>query len=210
MKKRILILSALIFAVAGLCFGAKPSEIIKEFKFVESPEELGVDLLSTKYMKEKENKKSQIIKTSKTYKISKSGTSGEVRYSFFKDLGSDQKNDPFAFAQICLRKISGKEKIVREDIKGLKKDDSKNKFNADFGFISLVDGGKTDYTKGYEHGIAEFYYKNGVGLVMRCFLSNDPEFFGASESGYNKKCAYKVCQESFKFKDSPSEKAMAE
>lgn len=202
MKKRVLILSALIFTAASFCFGANSSEIIKKFKFVESPEELGIDLLPTKYMKDKENNESQIIKTSKTYKISKSGTSGELRYSFFKDLGSDQKNDPFVFAQICLRQISGKEKITLEDIKGIKKDDVVSKFNANFAFLTVFDGGKTDYTKGYDYVIAEFYYKNGAGLVMRTFLSNDPEFFGASENGVNQKCGYKVCQKSFKFKDS--------
>lgn len=211
MKKRILILSALIFSVASLCFGINPSEIAKKFEFVESPEEFGIDFLPIKYMKEKENKEFETIKTSKTYKISKSGASGEVRYSLFKDLGSDQKNDPFIFAQICLRQISGKEKIVREDIKGVKKEDVKNNYGADFGFVSFFKGAKNDYTKGYEFGSAEFYYKNGIGLVMRCYLSNDPDFFGITEDGgFYKNCAVMACNKSFKFKDSPSEKAVAQ
>lgn len=203
MKRKILILTALFFTVVEMCFAeGRTKDWEGRFKFAKNPEEFVIDYFPTKYMKEIKNKEIEDMPTTKSYKISKGGSSGELRYTLFKDYNITTRERGLQFAMTCLDRISGIKPYPLDNMYYLANDSLKENFNGDYGYMTMFEGNNSEYSKGYDVVWAEFIFKFNQGLVMRCFLTNDPEFFGTTEDGsYYEKNARVVNYETFKFKE---------
>ncbi len=64
-------------------------------------------------------------------------------------------------------------KIEFKELTRLKEDDAKRKFNADFAFTYFVTEPVARYSEGYHYLMLEFFFKKGIGLVVRGILGND-------------------------------------
>lgn len=203
MKKKSLILSALIFAAASLCFAEIASP---RFKITESEEEFDVIYFVPKTMKVLEPAQNEDLAVTQAFMISKNGISAELRYSLFTDTGGSSESFNQQYVMLvftCLSNIYGKP-FPLENIKNFNPDDVKKEFNGDFGCTVTFSDFDSDYGKGYKYMNVCFFYKQDQGLVMRVFLTNDLAFFGINEDGtYFSDNLMTTYFHSFKFMEKP-------
>lgn len=203
MKKRILILSTLIFTAVSLCFAniAAP-----RFKIAESEEEFDVNYYVTENMKILEPVQNEDLDVTQAFMISKNGISAELRYSLFTDTGGSEEsfNQQYvALVFTTLSNIYGKP-FPLGNIKNFNPEDVKKEFNGDFGCTVTFSDFDSDYGKGYKYMNVCFFYKKNQGLVMRAFLTNDLAFFGINEDGtYFSDNLMAIYFHSFKFMEKP-------
>jgi hypothetical protein len=51
----------------------------------------------------------------------------------------------------------------------------RREFGADVGFTALLQGGNSEFSRGFQYVVLNALYKRGKGVVVVCILFNDPE-----------------------------------
>lgn len=74
-------------------------------------------------------------------------------------------------------------KILFESYSNYNDSDVANEFNGDFGCMTFIQNPQSGYSEGYKFMIAEYFYRNNQGIVMRVFLFNDIDFIGINPDG---------------------------
>ena len=152
------------------------------FKITESEKEFDVLYYLTNDMKVADNFDNSDVAVTQTFTINKDGKSGEVRYSLFTDCGENDSDLQVQYAMwvfMCINNIAGFE-VPSKSISNFKNEDVKKEFNGDFGCTAFIQNPKSEYSKGFNYMMVEFFYKERQGLVMRTFLFNDLDFIGLS------------------------------
>lgn len=95
---------------------------------------------------------------------------GEVRYSVFKDIGTDQSNRKKEIENLkkfCFQQIYGYDDGKYANFND---NDAKAEFNADFGGTKFSKDTSSFYAGEYDSVSTEFFYKENVGFVVRTTL----------------------------------------
>lgn len=181
-KKAILLTGVILFLCTSVCY-AKISG--NRFRITKSEKEFDVYYYLTEDMKVIKNLKNNDVDVTQSFSLSKNGLNGEIRYSLFTDTGTDDSDLQTQYALtvlMCLNNIAGYE-VPQNAVSLFREEDVKKEFNADFGCTAFIQEPKSDYSKGYNFMIVEFFYKEKQGLVMRTCLFNDFEFLGFNPDG---------------------------
>mgnify|MGYP006916045053 CR=1 FL=1 len=155
------------------------------FKITESDKEFDIIYLVTSDMEVLENKDTDDVYTSKTFKLTKNDLEGELRYSLFTDTGGSQTDLKLQFSMwvfMCLNNIAGYE-VPSSAISTFNDDDVKDEFNGDFGCMAFLQNPTSQYADGYKYLMAEFFCKENQGIVMRTYLFRDFDFVGVNQDG---------------------------
>ena len=183
LKNKYFILFILLFLVmTDICFAGIAGS---RFKIAETPQDCEVFFMLTPDMEEIENKENDDVTVTKSFKITKNGLEGELRYSLFADTGTTKEDLNLQFAMwvfMCLNNIAGYE-VPGNTISSFDDNDVKKEFNGDFGCTTFLQNPKSGYAEGYKYIMAEFFYKEGQGIVMRAYLFNDINFAGITKDG---------------------------
>ena len=183
LKNKYFILFILLFsAMTSICFAGIAGS---RFKIAETPQDCEVFFMLTPDMEEIENKENDDVAVTKSFKITKNGLEGELRYSLFADTGTTKEDLKLQFAVwvfMCLNNIAGYE-VPGNTISFFDDNDVKKEFNGDFGYTTFLQNPKSGYAEGYKYIMAEFFYKDGQGIVMRAYLFNDINFAGITKDG---------------------------
>ncbi len=171
------------FLISYSCLNA---EIVgTRYKITDSEKEFDVIYYQTQDMKVIESEKNDDVNITQSFEIDKNNIKGEVRYSLFTDLGGDANTLKMQYAvwvMVCINNIAGFE-VSSDSFSNFNDADVKKEFNGDFGCTTFIQNPKSEYGKGYKYMMAEFFCREGQGLVMRAFLFNNLEFTGMNEDG---------------------------
>ena len=167
-----------IYSVFLILFiGILANAEIMEIPFI--PEEFDVDIYQYPHMILIENPQSEQLDT--VYTFSNEESSYEIRYTFFKQTISNYPNIKIAFVMCILPifwNIAGYE---LDNISNFNDSDVKNEFNGDFGSTGFIVDPNSDFGKGYKFIMADFFYKENQGIVVRTILFNDLNFVQLNE-----------------------------
>ena len=182
MNKKVILIFLICVLSLGNCFA-----IIKgsRFKITESEQEFDVLYYLTEDMKILENKKNEDLNVNQTFSINKNKLNAEVRYSLFTDIGEDDSDLQMQFAMLvfmCINNIAGYE-VSGNEFSSFSDEAVKNEFNGDFGCTAFLEKPDSNFSKGYQYIMVEFFCKKKQGVVMRSFLFNDLAFIGIYENG---------------------------
>jgi hypothetical protein len=121
----------------------------------------------------------------------------QVRYSFFtQTIPGISREDIIAPYSSCvlmtlLNMAGGEEGIANP--RDFPDSAVKSEFNGDFGTTTVIRDPKSDYAKGFQFIVVNFFYKQDQGIVVQAILFNDINFVQTDE--------YAKAMNSFKFQD---------
>lgn len=119
----------------------------------------------------------------------------EVWYTLFADTGNSGKNSAaeYAFYMLnCASLVAGRN-ITMAEMTAFNAADLKKIFGADAGHSCFLQMPHSAYAKGFAYVQLQFFYKQGEGIVMRAFLTNDLKTLTTPAK------SYKSAFNSFKF-----------
>ena len=165
--KKVAILPLMVFigVVANAEIGSAPF----------APEEFDVDIIQYPHMLQIENPQSEQLDT--YYTFTNKEASYQIRYSFFKQTVKDYADIKTAFSMCILPIIWNIAGYETDKITNFNDSDVKDEFNGDFGATCSIVNSKSDYGDGYKYMVADFFYKNNQGIVIRTMLFNDLKFY---------------------------------
>ena len=165
MKKKIIVL--LLFIASGSLI----AEIISYGGFSSEP--FDIDIIQHKHMLSVQNKQFDEMKVDYTFTDAKK--TYQLRYSLFKQTAAADSDIMMPYTMFILPmmlNISGGENNVRST-KRFNDNDVKNDFNGDFGTTVFIENPRSDFGKGCQYLMLNFYCKKNHGIVVQSVLFNN-------------------------------------